>query len=737
MIQKIKNKRLAKTLACCGVLLLGLAGAAASAVQFDAVSKLSPSQADSDRLIIKYRASKFEAKQLSTQQMQRLSASAGMELRQVRQLATGAHLLKLGDKVSEGYMDSIIAQLASDPNIEYIEKDTRFFPLFTPNDAFYNEQWHYYENTGGLNVDAAWDITNGAGAVVAVIDTGYRPHVDLNDNLLPGYDMISSVTVAQDGNGRDSNALDPGDWEPANACFPGSPPSNSSWHGTHVAGTVAAETNNGIGVAGVAFGAKVVPIRALGRCGGFLSDIADSVIWGAGGSVSGVPANANPADVLNLSLGGGGPCSFTMQSAINTARSLGATVVAAAGNSNANVSNATPANCNGVVAVAATDRQGNRAFYSNFGSLVDVAAPGGETSPSGPNGVLSTLNSGTQGPGADNYVYYQGTSMATPHVAGVAALMYSVNPNITPSTVESLLKSTARAFPGSCSQCGSGIVDAAAAVAAAAPAPSSIGEAGKVSASQANGTTWQTVNLSRSYNNPVVIMQVSSTNGGQPSTVRLRNVSGNSFQWQLDEWDYLDGGHTTETFSYLVVEAGVHNLGGGRVLQAGNVSTNQNWASVSFPQSFSGTPVVMSVSQTFAGSQAMVTRQRSVNSAGFQVRVQEEEANDDSHATENIGWIAMSTGNGSFNFREFEARRTGDSVTHTNFSVNFTQRFSGAPVFLVNMQSTDGADPAGMRVRSLSASGATFFVEEEQSFDTEINHTTETAGFIAIEAGRL
>jgi serine protease len=220
-------------------------------------------------------------------------------------------------------------------------------------------------------------------------------------------------------------------------------------------------------VAGVAFGAKVVPIRALGRCGGLLSDIADAIIWGSGGTVAGVPANTNPARVLNLSLGGGGRCSATMQAAVNSARSRNTTVVVAAGNSNANASNSTPANCSGVVTVAAVGRNGGKASYSNFGTIVDVAAPGGDFRGSSANGVLSTLNSGATTPGADAFAFYQGTSMATPHVAGTVALMLSRNPALTPTTVEQKLRATARAFPATCNQCGTGIVNARAAVVSA------------------------------------------------------------------------------------------------------------------------------------------------------------------------------------------------------------------------------------------------------------------------------
>jgi serine protease len=355
---------------------------------------------------------------------------------------------------------------ARDASVEYAEPDRIMTPMFTPNDPLYSNQWSYFDATAGLRLPAAWDKSTGAGINVAVIDTGYRPHADLSGKILPGYDFITSTSIAADGNGRDSDASDPGDYTPAGSCGTGVPAQDqpSSWHGTHVAGTIAAATNNGVGVAGVAFGAKIVPARVLGKCGGYTSDIADAIIWASGGAVTGVPANANKARVLNLSLGGSGACDTTTQNAINSARSRGAVVVVAAGNSNVNASNASPANCQGVIAVAAVGKTGGKASYSNYGAVVDVAAPGGDSGA----GILSTLNSGTSTPASDNYAYYMGTSMATPHVAGVAALMLSRNPNLTPDEVEAKIKSTARAFPAACSGCGTGIVDAAAAVTAAA-----------------------------------------------------------------------------------------------------------------------------------------------------------------------------------------------------------------------------------------------------------------------------
>lgn len=386
---------------------------------------------------------------------------------------------------------ALMNDIAADDEVEFVEEDALLQIALTPNDTQYTNQWHYYETTGGIRAPAAWDRATGQGVVVAVLDTGFRPHVDLNPNILPGYDMISDTFIANDGGGRDSDARDPGDWTNAGECGGGQPTSfrSSSWHGTHVAGTIAAVTNNNSGVAGVAYNAKIVPVRVLGKCGGYTSDIADGIVWAAGGTVSGVPANPNPASVINMSLGGSGTCSTTTQNAINVARSRGAVVVVAAGNSNSNANNFNPGNCAGVVNVAATNRQGGRASYSNTGTSVDVAAPGGQmSSANDPNGVLSTYNSGSTTPANDSYGYSQGTSMAAPHVAGVAALIKQVKPAATPDEIETILKNTARSFPATCSGCGTGIVDANAAVLSAIGTPS--GGGGTVSNLSATRNNW-------------------------------------------------------------------------------------------------------------------------------------------------------------------------------------------------------------------------------------------------------
>lgn len=426
-----------------------------------------------DRLIVKYKDSGsavFKGKGMPAMTAARQSVADragqefGMTLKALRTTATGAHVMKIDRKVSVKEAEALAQELmARDASVEYAEPDRILRKMATPTDPMYTQQWHYFEATGGLRLPAAWDSSTGTGVRVAVIDTGIRPHADLSGQILAGYDFISDTAIANDGGGRDSDASDPGDWTAAGECAAGEPASGSSWHGTHVAGTIAAATNNGTGVAGVAYGARIVPVRVLGKCGGYTSDIADSIVWSSGGAVTGVPNIAARAQVINMSLGGGGACGTTTQNAINSARSRGTVVIVAAGNENMNASNSNPANCAGVVTVAATNRNGARAPYSNYGAVVDVAAPGGDA-----NGyIISTLNAGTSSPAADNYAGYQGTSMATPHVAGVAALMLARNAALTPDEIESKLKSTARAFPGTCTSCGTGIVDAAAATASA------------------------------------------------------------------------------------------------------------------------------------------------------------------------------------------------------------------------------------------------------------------------------
>ena len=494
----------------CAAVTLATASMAASAGVAEVHQLASPSVVDTtDRLIVKYRdadpAGKGAARMSVVAQdrlalLSRAGQQFGLSMKLSHGIATGAHVVMLDKKMKLAEVGALAAELmARDPSVEYAEPDRIMTKLFTPNDSRYNEQWDLFEATGGMRMPAAWDKSTGVGINVAVIDTGYRPHADLAGKLLPGYDFISTASIANDGNGRDSDASDTGDAIGAGECGNGQPTQDqsSSWHGTHVAGTIGAATNNVAGVAGVAFGANIVPVRVLGKCGGYTSDIADAIIWSSGGTVTGAPANANKARVINMSLGGGGSCDTTTQNAINSARSRGSVIVVAAGNDNANASNSNPANCAGVITVAATNRSGGRAYYSNYGTVVDVGAPGGDARTAG-GGILSTLNAGLKAPAGDSYAFYQGTSMAAPHVAGVAALMLAKNPNLTPDEVEAKLKSSSRPFPATCGSCGAGLVDASAAVDAAtgtvAPAVGELESNNTIASANAVSTSGTTVN---------------------------------------------------------------------------------------------------------------------------------------------------------------------------------------------------------------------------------------------------
>ncbi len=422
-----------------------------------------------DRLIIKMRNTMARASGAlaARASIQVAGNRAGVRLAHLRATGLGgAHVMKLDRSLDRDALQRLADDIRlADPDVEYVEPDLVMSAQWVPNDSFYWLQWNFHEATAGINLPPAWDLSKGDGVVVAVIDTGVRPHADFAGRLLPGYDFISSSVDSNDGDGRDADARDPGNTAPAGACQPGSPFTTSTWHGTHVAGTVAAATNNNFGVAGVAPAARILPVRVLGRCGGYTSDIMDGLIWASGGTVAGAPTLLTPAKVVNLSLGGFGECGLSMREAIQSARSRGVVVVASAGNKSKDVASFTPASCPGVITVAAVGRDGALASYSNYGDLVDVAAPGG----SGKEQILSLSNTGYTSPGIDFYTYMRGTSMAAPHVSGVVALMFARNPELTPDQVEQALRSSAsqRGFPVPCARCGSGIVDARRAVEAA------------------------------------------------------------------------------------------------------------------------------------------------------------------------------------------------------------------------------------------------------------------------------
>ncbi|SDQ59144.1 serine protease [Pseudoxanthomonas sp. CF125] len=496
-----------------------------------------------DQFIVGYRSGSPERGSVSKAKeslVRAASAQVGgkaLALKHLRRMGIGSDVVRIDRKLDRVEAESLMRQIAADPDVEYVEVDRRMHAFLTPNDTYYlPRQWDMYK-TWGIRADHAWDVTQGAGAVVAVIDTGITNHSDLNANILPGYDFIGDVTVSNDGDGRDSDPNDPGDWVAANQCGGSHPAQNSSWHGTHVTGTIAAVANNAQGVAGVAYAAKVVPLRALGTCGGYDSDIADAITWAAGGSVPGIPANPNPAEVINLSLGGQGACGTTTQSAINTAVGLGATLVIAAGNSNANTAGFSPANCNQVIAVGATTNAGTRPDFSNYGPAVDLAAPG--------SGIFSTNNNGTTAPASESYASKSGTSMSAPHVAGVAALVQSIStiPK-TPAQMEALLKCTATPFPSTASQpIGTGIVNARSAVNVALSMPLSVsGNGGAVPAQTVGVRTLLAPGPGNASCNTQIFV---SANPASPGSLQLQLVAPDGTVYPLPPL----GGFGTQPFT--------------------------------------------------------------------------------------------------------------------------------------------------------------------------------------------
>ncbi len=413
------------------------------------------------RIYVKYRASTVAVTEASAASLaQQLGKSAGAPVVKYERRPDGL-VLTVPAPADQQTLQAIADRIArSNPDVEYAQPDWIVLAEQV-NDPLYPKQWDLHEREISIHQERAWQSSTGRGVVVAVLDTGVRPHEDLVKKLLPGYNFVSKRDMEP---GRGPDGSDPGDWCPEKS-------KPSSWHGTHVAGTIAAETNNGKGIAGAAPDAKILPVRVLGHCNGNGLDIADAILWAAGLPVAGVPDNPNPAKVINLSLGSLGRCPPRYVDVIKQAIARGVIIVAAAGNEKFDANLHTPSNCPGAISVAATSRAGGRAQYSNFGGAVTIAAPGGEVfTDLKDNGIYSTLNAGKTEPAEDTYEYYQGTSMAAPHVAGVVALIAQLKPGITSDEVVNVLQSTAQPFPRLrefiCTRdiCGAGIADAAAAV---------------------------------------------------------------------------------------------------------------------------------------------------------------------------------------------------------------------------------------------------------------------------------
>jgi serine protease len=459
-----------------------------------------------------------------------LAQRAGLLSAASRQLTPSMHVVFLPKALHGVEVAQTLQRLRSDPRVAFAEVDERRYVHATPNDPLFQPganatgQWFMLtpstltptSDWSATDAVSAWNITQGSsGTVIADVDSGFRfDHPDLGragfgGRLLPGYDFVghdysstaalSTFLTANDGDGWDPDPSDPGDWIDSTdlmntAVFPSSRcmADSSSWHGTRVAGVLGAVTNNNVGVAGMTWNPYILPVRALGKCGGYDSDIIAGIQWAAGMSIAGVPDNPYPADIINLSLGGSGSCPASYQSVIDTLTTMGVIIVASAGNGGAAVD--TPGNCPGVLAVGGLRNVGTKVGYSSFGPEVGISAPAGNcvnTSGACLRSIDTTVNEGATTPGVNSYTDQLnpnlGTSFSAPIVSGVVALMRAVNGNLTPGQLITRIKSSASAFPpntgalpvcpstdaasGECScvttQCGAGMVNAFSAVKAA------------------------------------------------------------------------------------------------------------------------------------------------------------------------------------------------------------------------------------------------------------------------------
>lgn len=263
---------------------------------------------------------------------------------------------------------------------------------------------------------------------------------------------------------------------------------------------------------------------------------------------------------------------------------------------------------------------------------------------------------------------------------------------------------------------------------------SDIGEIGTTTAQQNSASQWYTITLNRTYNDPVVVMGPLSYAGVSPAVVRVRNVTNNSFEWQIDEWDYLDGRHGAETVSYMVVEAGNHTLSDGTRIAAGQTSVDHRFSPVGLP-GLNGTPVVLTTVASHVGASAVTPRLRNVSGSGFEVRLHEEQNNDPRHALESVNYVALEAGSGQTEGTPFIVDNA--NVSHMTANVSFDSPVGSTPALFAGIQSYVGGDTTALRYRSLDATGFSVFLQEERSQDQEVNHAIETVGYLAIPTGIL
>ncbi len=431
-------------------------------------------------------------------------AAAGVGNGRLRPVGRDQQLVRFERPLSRDQAEEVSARLRAMPEVEWVEPNRRERRLQgPPTDPLYANQW-WLQPVAGTNAQVlearrrgvagfqtAWARSGvlTAPTVVAVLDTGITAHDDLVGRALPGHDFVSGVEYANDGDGRDADPSDPGDYvsvaDLANPAFDGCQAEDSSWHGTIVAGMVAAQANNGIGGAGIHGSARILPVRVAGKCGAEVADIVDGMRWAGGLAVAGVPANPTPARVVSISFGGSAACGPAYQAAVDELRAAGVVVVAAAGNEWGAPSR--PANCVGVVGVVGLNRDGFKTNYSNFGSVLSasgIAAPSGDDADGAwgsvlaDTGLTTLTNAGRTTPlGTNSHARLYGTSFAVPQVSGTVALMLALNPQLPYAQILDGLRKSARPHvtspkigpcadtnPGRCicttATCGVGILDA-------------------------------------------------------------------------------------------------------------------------------------------------------------------------------------------------------------------------------------------------------------------------------------
>jgi hypothetical protein len=578
--------------------------------------------------------------------------------------------------IAARFSPSAIRRLRDHGRVRYVEPDGQMRALSQ------STPW------GVDRVDADAAVAggvDGSGADIAVIDSGIdSDHPDLASNLGVG----RAFTDCEDSC-HDNDCLEA--WDDDND------------HGTHCAG-IAAAVDDGEDVVGVAPGATLHAVKVLGCDGyGYWSDIAAGLEYAAD----------QGWDVASMSLGGSAG-SATLRDACAYAENNGVLVVAAAGNSGP-CSDCViyPAAYDSVLAVSSTDDTDSLSEFSATGPEVEVAAPG--------TGIRSTVPGGTDS--------FSGTSMATPHVAGVGGLLAAEGTG--GDDARDRLGATAEDVGLAPEESGNGLVDAGAAV-GTGDSPEERTPVGEVDSlvvdQQPDGETWFSASFEHSYTDPVVVMKAPSYAGIQPGHVRLRSVTGDGFEYQFEEWDYIDDeSHAAETVSYVVVEAGTHTLSDGTTLVAETTRTTTSWTAVSFPAAFGTTPVVCSQSQTLNGPEAVVTRNRGVDAGGFEVRLQESEAKG-WHRTETVGYVAVTPTTAATH----EADTTGTEVTSAPHTVAFDGSYAD-PLLLADMQTTLGANTAAVRHTNLDGDGVDVFIEEATSADDETWHRTEDVGYLVFD----